>query len=73
MMDLLEVELTSGNRKPENEKQYAKYIEISEPPVRGIKITPKKDSITRAEKDYGFFALINNDTRHHVIILRKLG
>lgn len=69
MLDQLEAELTSGNRKPENEKQYAKYFELSETPVRGIKIIPKLDAITRAEKDYGFFALLSNDIKDPIIAL----
>lgn len=69
MLDQLEAELTSGNRKPENEKQYAKYFELSDTPVRGIKIIPKQDAITRAEKDYGFFALLSNDIKDPIIAL----
>lgn len=69
MLDQLEAELTSGNRKPENEKQYAKYFERLETPVRGIKITPKQDAITRAEKDYGFFALLSNEIKDPIIAL----
>lgn len=69
MLDQLEAELTSGNRKPENEKQYAKYFEMSETPVRGIKIIPKLDAITRAEKDYGFFALLSNDIKDPIMAL----
>ena len=63
MLDQLENELTTGNRKPENEKQYAKYFDITETPIRGIKITPKQDAIKEAEKDYGFFALMTNEIK----------
>ena len=63
MLDQLESELTTGNRKPENEKQYAKYFDITETPIRGIKITPKQDAIKEAEKDYGFFALMSNEIK----------
>ena len=63
MLDQLESELTTGNRKPENEKQYAKYFDITETPIRGIKITPKQDAIKEAEKDYGFFALMTNEIK----------
>ena len=63
MLDQLESELTTGNRKPENEKQYAKYFDIAETPIRGIKITPKQDAIKEAEKDYGFFALMTNEIK----------
>ena len=63
MLDQLEAELKSGNRKQENEKQYAKYFDITETPVRGIKITSNQDAISKAEKDYGFFALMSNDIK----------
>ena len=63
LLDQLESELTTGNRKPENEKQYAKYFDITETPIRGIKITPKQDAIKEAEKDYGFFALMSNEIK----------
>jgi len=63
MLDMLESELTTGNRRAENEKQYAKYLDISETPVRGIKIVPRQDAITKAEQDYGYFALISNEIK----------
>lgn len=63
MLDMLESELTTGNRRAENEKQYAKYFDISETPVRGIKIVPRQDAITKAEQDYGFFALMSNEIK----------
>ena len=63
LLDQLESELRTGNRKPENEKQYAKYFDITETPIRGIKITPKQDAIKEAEKDYGFFALMTNEIK----------
>jgi len=69
MLDMLESELVSGKRKAENEKQYAKYFEISETPKRGIKITPKQDAINQAVKDYGFFVLISNEIKDPIVAL----
>jgi transposase len=63
MLDLLEYELNSGNRNPEHEKQYARYYEIIETPVRGISLTPKQEAISAVEKYYGYFALLSNGVK----------
>lgn len=63
LLDILEGELASGNRKPEHEKSYAKYFDISETPIRGIRITPRQEVIMKAEKDYGFFVLMSNELK----------
>jgi transposase len=60
MLDLLEYELSSGNRNPEHETQYAKYYEIKETPVRGKALTAKEEAISAVEKYYGYFALLSN-------------
>lgn len=60
MLDMLEYELLSGKRNPEHEKQYDKYYLVREMPARGISIEPKQDAIDKAEKNYGYFALISN-------------
>jgi hypothetical protein len=61
--DSLEEELLSGRRNPDHEKDYARYYEISETPVRGIVLTPEEDVIAEVEKSYGYFALISNGVR----------
>ena len=66
MLDMLEAELLSGNRKPEHEKQYAKYFEITATPKRGTKVTVKQDAIVQAEKDYGFFVLLSNEIKDSI-------
>jgi transposase len=63
LLDNLEEELVSGNRKPGHEKLYAKYYEINKTPVRGVTITPRQDAISKAEKNYGYFALISNGVK----------
>jgi transposase len=63
MLDSLEYELNTGNRNPEHEKQYAKYYEIHETPVRGVTLTPKQEAISAAEKYYGYFALLSNGVK----------
>ncbi len=69
MLDRLEEELITGKRKPENEKQYTKYFEITTTPVRGTKVIPKQEAIDEAEKDYGFFVLISNDINDPITAL----
>jgi len=63
MLDMLEEELVSGSRKPEHERQYTKYFNISTTPVRGTKVTVKQEAVDAAEKDYGFLALISNEIK----------
>ena len=63
MLDMLEKELVSGSRKPEHERQYTKYFNISTTPVRGTKVTVKQEAVDAAEKDYGFFAIISNEIK----------
>jgi transposase len=69
LLDTLEIELASGKRNPEHEKQYAKYFEISTTPIRGAKVIPKEKAITQAEKDYGYFVLISNEIKDPIIAL----
>ena len=63
LLDQLETELLSGNLNPAHEKLYSKYYEITETPVRGVKLTPKQEAISAAEKNYGYFALLTNDIK----------
>jgi hypothetical protein len=63
MLDLLEYELNTGNRNPEHAKQYAKYYEIQDTPVRGITLTPKQEAISAVEKYYGYFAVLSNGVK----------
>ncbi len=63
LLDILEEELVSKKRKPEHEKLYAKYYEISETPARGVCLVPKQDAISEAEKNFGYFALMSNGVK----------
>lgn len=60
MLDKFEDELLTGHRNPEHEKQYAKYFDISETPVRGVKIVPKSEAIKEAQRNCGYFVLMSN-------------
>ena len=65
----LQEELVSGKRRPEHEKLYAKYFDISSTPVRGIKVTARQTAIDDAKKNYGFFALISNEIKDPITAL----
>ena len=51
----LENELRSGKHKPEHEKDYAKYFTVHETPVRGKKIVPNNEAMSKARRLYGYF------------------
>lgn len=57
MLDMLEDEILTDNKKPEHEKLYNKYYEINK---NGINFIPKQEAIETIEKNYGYFALISN-------------
>jgi hypothetical protein len=61
----LQKELESGRLRLEHEKQYARYFEDRETPVRGITVTAKSEAIQEAKRYYGYFALLSNDIRCH--------
>ena len=60
LLDQLEEELRSGQRNSKHESTYAKYYEIKETPIRGITLIPKQEEIDKAQKNYGYFALLSN-------------
>ena len=63
LLDELEEELLSDERKPSHESLYDKYYEVKRTAKRGIKITPKQKAIDEARKNYGYFALGSNDIK----------
>ena len=66
MLDRLENNLINGTPDPADEKLYQKYFIINETPVRGKTYTFKEDAIRKAEKNYGYFALITNGIKDPV-------
>ena len=70
MLDRLEANLVSGTPDPEDEHLYQKYFRIHETPVRGKIYSFKEDAIRKAEKNYGFFALMTNGIKDPVEALR---
>ncbi len=69
LLDRLEAELLSGTLNPAHEKLYSKYFVVSKTPVRGIKLTPRQEAIDKAEKNYGYFALLSNDIKDPLMAL----
>ena len=59
----LQRELESGQRDPDHIKQYARYFEVRETPIRGIKVTAKSEMMEEAKRYYGYFALLSNDIK----------
>ncbi len=59
----LQVELESGQRQPDHEKQYAKYFEVKTTPVRGTKVIAKEAVLAEAKRNYGYFTLVSNEIK----------
>lgn len=62
MIDL-QRELMSGKRKAEHEKDYAKYFEVKQTPVRGVRVIPRQAAMDEAKSRFGFFVLLSNDVK----------
>lgn len=70
MLDRLENNLVNGTADPADEKLYQKYFIIAETPVRGKVYSFKEDAIRKAEKNFGYFALMSNGIKDPVEALR---
>ena len=55
--------LREGIRIPDHETLYQKYYELTQTPVRRVKLNPKQEAITEVERNYGYFALLSNDIK----------
>ena len=51
---------------PADDKLYQKYFTINETPVRGKTFSYKEDAIRKAEKNFGYFALMSNGIKDPV-------
>jgi transposase len=56
-------DLKEGRSREHCRKDYTKYFEVTETPVRGRKITPREDKMLEAAKNYGYFALLSNEVK----------
>ena len=70
MLDRLENNLVNGTPDPEDAKLYQKYFTIHETPVRGKVYSFNEDAIRKAERNYGYFALMTNGVKDPVEALR---
>lgn len=61
---ILQEELTSGQRHPDHEVQYAKYFDVKSTPVRGLQIIAKEEAL--AQRNFGYFALVSNEIKEAV-------
>jgi transposase len=62
LMCQLHDELLSGNRDKSHETEYKQYFTVKTTPVRGTKVTVKDDVVAEERKNFGYFALIGNET-----------
>lgn len=69
-LDRLENNLVNGTPDAADEKLYQKYFTITETPVRGKVYSFKEDAIRKAEKNFGYFALMSNGIKDPVEALR---
>jgi transposase len=70
MLDRLEYNLINGTTDPEDERLYQKYFTIHETPVRGKTYSFKKESIRKADKNYGYIVLMSNGIKDPIEALR---
>lgn len=62
----LQGELESGQLNPDHEKQYTRYFEVKNTPVRGVKIIAKEDALAETKLNHGYFVLLSNDIKNPV-------
>lgn len=62
MIDLQQ-ELMSGKRKAEHEKDYGKFFEVKQTPVRGVRVMPRHAAMDKAKSRFGFFVLLSKEVR----------
>ena len=65
----LKRELESGERIPQHEKLYKQYFTWKTTPKRGTQVIVREENIIEAKRNFGFFALISNETMDAVTAL----
>lgn len=63
-------ELLSGKRVAEHQRDYNKYFDVHETPVRGISISYKQEVINKQRERYGFFVLLSNEVKDPIKALQ---
>ena len=66
----LKDELMSGRRVAEHQRDYNKYFDVHETPVRGISISYKQEVINKQRERYGSFVLLSNEIKDPVKALQ---
>jgi len=69
-LDEMTTNILNGTINPDKKKEYLKYFDIHETPVRGITYSFKEDAIRKKEMNFGYFALLSNDIKNPVDALR---
>ena len=62
MIDLQQ-ELISGKRITEHEKDYGKFFQVTQTPVRGVRVIPRQVEMDEAKSRFGFFVLLSNEVK----------
>ena len=62
-LGILQTEIESDRRNPENEKLYNRYFNVKSTPKRGIKATARQKAMDEAKLNYGYFVLISNEIK----------
>lgn len=63
-------ELMSGKKVAEHQRDYDKYFDVHETPVRGISISYKQEAIDKQRERYGFFVLLSNEVKDPIKALQ---
>lgn len=62
LMCQLKHELLSGNHDNAHSSLYEQYFTVKTTPVRGTKVIANEDAIAKERKNFGYFALIGNES-----------
>lgn len=62
LMGQLHNELLSGSRDKSHDAEYERFFTVKTTPIRGTKVTVKEDVVAEERKNFGYFALIGNET-----------
>ena len=63
-------EIVNGKRNPDHETFYKKYFEVTDTPVRGVKVSVKEENVKKTRRYYGYFALMTNEKMDSITVLK---
>lgn len=67
---ILKEEIESNNLQTHNQKLYEKYFTITQTPKKGNKATINTSVVEEIKKNFGYFALLSNETIDSITALR---